>query len=288
MDWNRRKVFAGLGMAMAAPVSAWARPLGPALWEVRARGARVFLFGDNPAQKTPWRSDRIEAALSASAVLWKETPEAGGNASALFFARGVDPARPLSTWLTASDRARVSAAAAAVGLGDVALERFRPWLAAIFLEDGFNTHAGFKPENGPERDLTGIAKAEGKPIRSEFADEAAIVDYFAGFSRAAEVGALMRAVADIEAGLGAAEQEAAAWAAGEQRLDLAAVLRMRQAYPDYYQCILVERNRRWPARIRGMLHAGGTSFVLVGGDHLVGPDSIQRQLAAGGLEARRI
>jgi uncharacterized protein YbaP (TraB family) len=288
MRLDRRQVLAGLGAAAITPVRALARPSGPALWEVRNRGAAVFLFGDNPNQRAPWRSDRIEAALDESAVLWKETPDAGGNASQLFFAKGVDTARPLSTWLTSKDRARVTAAAAAVNLGDAALERFRPWLAGIFLEDGFNAHMGFKPEYGPERDLVQIAKSAGKPIRSEFPDEATIVDEFASFSPAAEVGALMRAVDDIEAGPAAADREAAAWAAGDQRLDLAAVLRWRAAYPDYYQRILVERNRRWPARIGAMLDGGGASFVLVGGDHLIGPDSIQHQLAAIGLAARRV
>ena len=41
-------------------------------------------------------------------------------------------------------------------------------------------------------------------------------------------------------------------------------------------------------RIRAMLAGGGTTFVLVGDDHLVGPDSLQSQLARVGLAAKRI
>ena len=37
-----------------------------------------------------------------------------------------------------------------------------------------------------------------------------------------------------------------------------------------------------------MLDGGGTTFVLVGGDHLVGPDSVLSQLATVGLHARRV
>jgi len=37
-----------------------------------------------------------------------------------------------------------------------------------------------------------------------------------------------------------------------------------------------------------MLDGGGTTFVLVGGDHLVGPDSVQNQLAAAGMRVRRV
>jgi hypothetical protein len=289
MGWNRRRVLAGVAVAAAAaPGAGIGYAPGPALWAVEERGARVFLFGDNPAQRTPWRSERIEAALRSSAVFWRETPVAQPGGMALFLAKGVDPARPLSSWLTRSDHARVSAAAEAVGLTAAGLERLRPWLAAVVLEDRFNAHAGFRPENGPTQDLTAIAHAQGMPIRSEFPDIAAVVDYFASFSAAAEVGSLLRALDDVEAGADEAEREGLAWAKGDQHADLAAVLRMRKRYRDYYQRILVERNRRWRARIRAMLDGGGTSFVLVGGAHLVGPDSVQSQLAGAGMVARRI
>jgi uncharacterized protein len=287
MGWNRRRVLACVAAA-AAPASAFAGAPGPALWEVRERGARVLLFGDNPAQRTPWRSDRIEAAVKASAVFWRETPAAGGGGPAAFLAKGVDRARPLSTWLAPAERARVAAAAAEVGLADATLERFRPWLASVVLEESFNAHAGFQAQNAPGSVLTAIAEAAGTPIRSEFPDTAAIVDYFASLSSAAEVGALLRAVEDIEKGPAAAARDATAWAAGDQRADLAVVLHVRRVYPDYYQAMLVERNRRWPARIRAMLDGGGTSFVVVGSYHLVGPDGVQSQLAKAGMSARRI
>ncbi len=229
-----------------------------------------------------------EAAVRSSDVFWRETPPGKPGDAALFLAKGVDPARSLPSWLQPDQRARVSAAVQAVGMSAGALDRLRPWLAAVLLEERFEARAGFKAENAPAHDLTALAEATGKPIRSEFPDTAAIVDDFASFSAAAEVGSLMRTVEDIEAGPGAAEREASAWAAGDPSADLAAVLRMRQAYPDYYARILVERNRRWPARIREMLDAGRASFVLVGSYHLVGPDSVQSQLARAGMQARRV
>lgn len=48
------------------------------------------------------------------------------------------------------------------------------------------------------------------------------------------------------------------------------------------------RNRRWPPCIRLMLKEGGSAFVLVGADHLFGPEGLLALLAAGGLPARRI
>jgi hypothetical protein len=248
----------------------------------------VLLFGDSGPLRAPWTSARFVAALNESAVFWKETPDAGPGANALFMAKGIDLARPLATWLTPDQRARVAAAAASVGLAPVLLDRLRPWLAAVFLDSSFRSHFGFKQENGPEHVLSVTARAVGKPVRTEFPDEAAIVDYFAGFSNAAEIGALLRAVDEIEAGPDVAQRTAEAWMVGDLRPELDEVRRLRRAYPDYYQAILAARNRRWAARFRAMLDGGGTTFDLVGGDHLVGPDSVLAQLEAAGMRARRV
>ena len=151
MVWTRRGLIAAGAVFAATPALARAYPAEAALWEVRDGRAKVFLFGDSGPLRSPWRSARFEAALNESAVFWKETPAAGPGANALFMAKGIDPARPLSTWLTPSDRARVAAAAVSVGLAPVLLERLRPWLAAVFLDSSFRSHFGFKQENSPER-----------------------------------------------------------------------------------------------------------------------------------------
>ncbi len=288
MVWTRRGLIAAGAVFAATPALARAYPAEAALWEVRDGRAKVFLFGDSGPLRSPWRSARFEAALNESAVFWKETPDSGPGANALFMAKGIDPARPLSTWLTPNDRARVAAAAVSVGLAPVLLERLRPWLAAVFLDSSFRSHFGFKQENSPEYELSLVATGAGKLLHTEFPDEAAIVDYFAGFSRAAEVGALLRAVGEIEAGPDVAQRAAEAWAVGDLRPEIQEIRRIGRTYPDYYQAILVARNRRWAPRFRAMLDGAETTFVLVGGDHLVGPDSVQNQLAAAGMEARRI
>ena len=258
------------------------------MWEVRDGRAKVFLFGDVGGMRTPWRSLRIEAALNESSVFWKETPDAGREAMSLFLTKGIDPARPLSTWLTPKTRARVGAAAETVGLTSAGLERFRPWVVAQFLESSFYSHIGFKSENGPEHDLITLAKAAGKPIRTEFPDEAAIVAFASGFSRPAEIQLLLKAVANIESGPDYAQHWVKAWAVGDQRFDLREARQMISLYPDLYQEYVVARNRLWPARFRTMLDGGETTFVLVGGGHLAGADSVLVQLAAAGMQARRV
>jgi uncharacterized protein len=288
MDLTKRDLAAALAIGAAAPSLAWAYPTEAAMWVVRDGRAKVFLFGDSGPLREPWRSARFEAAVTESAVVWKETPDAGPGAQALFVAKGVDPARPLSTWLTPQDQVRVATAVAAVGLPPAALDRLKPWLAAVLLDASFRTHFGFKQDNGPSQVMADIAGRGGKPVRTEFPDEASIVDYFAALPDAASVQSLMRAVGDIEAGPDVELRRDEAWAAGDQRPATEYVERVSRTSPEYYQALLVARNKRWASRIREMLGGGGTTFVLVGGDHLVGPDSVQAQLAAAGMRAQRI
>jgi hypothetical protein len=288
MAWTRRGLLAAGAISAAAPALALAYPPDAAMWVVREGAAKVFLFGDVGGMRTPWRSTRIEAALSESSVFWKETPDAGPRAMSLFLAKGVDPARPLSTWLTPKDRARLGAVAETVGLTSAGLERFRPWVVAQFLDSSFYGRFGFKADNGPEHDLIALARAAGKPIRTEFPDEAAIVGFAAGFSRPAEIQLLLRAVANIETGPDYAQHWVEAWAVGDQGFEIREARQMISLYPDLYQEYVVARNRLWPARFRTMLDGGGTTFVLVGGGHLAGPDSVLVQLAAAGMRARRV
>ena len=288
MGLTRRGVVAALAVGAAAPSLARAYPADAAMWVVRDGRAKVFLFGDSGPLRKPWVSARFEAAVSESAVVWKETPDAGPGVQALFVAKGVDPARPLTAWLTSAEQARVAAAVATVGLPPGSLDRLKPWLAAVLLDASFRTHFGFRQDNGPSQRLAEIAARDNKPIRTEFPDEASIVDYFAALPDAASVQSLMRAVGDIEAGADVEQRRDDAWAVGDQGPATAYVERVSRECAEYYQALLAARNKRWAPRIRAMLDGGGTTFVLVGGDHLVGPDSVQNQLAEAGMRARRV
>jgi len=288
MDWTRRSLLTAGAIAAAAPPGAWADQDLERLWVVRDGGAKVFLYGEGPPVPTPWRSARIEAALNESAVFWKETPDAGPDVTALSIARGIDPAAPLSTWLTPKDRQRVEAAGATVGMSYAFMQHFRPWLAGQALNSALVRRFGDKPAIGAAADLTLIAKAAGKPIRTEFLDTAAVIGLFSGFSRAAEIQYLQMAVDWIDEGPDMWRRRARAWAAGDLSQETREVRHMTRAYPELHQEYVVVRNRRWPGRIRTMLDGGGTTFVLVGGDHLVGPDGVLNLLPAAGMRPRRV
>jgi uncharacterized protein YbaP (TraB family) len=299
---RRRLLSAGLVAVVAPsltwPATAWTAPRDTyPLWEIRRGSAKVYLFGDCGAATDPWSSQRIEAAFDESAVFWKETPDGRPDDGAKFVAAGVDRARPLSTWLTPQQKDRVAAAAVAAGASYGALEPLKPWLAAIVLSNAYERRKasqktaptpGAAPGSDPLSVLTARAKTAGKPMLTEFADTAAVIGWMAGMSPAQQVEYLLFKVEDNEADPALAAQRTKSWGAGDLGPETREVLRIQRAHPDLAAPLFVERNRAWPARFRKMLDDGGTSFVLVGCDHLLGPDSVLAQLAHAGMPPKRI
>ena len=58
--------------------------------------------------------------------------------------------------------------------------------------------------------------------------------------------------------------------------------------PEVAKVLLIDRNKRWAAWIKGRLATPGTVFMAVGAGHLAGSDSVQAQLAKLGVTARRV
>ena len=58
--------------------------------------------------------------------------------------------------------------------------------------------------------------------------------------------------------------------------------------PVLMKVLLVDRNKAWAKWIVDRLKQPGTVFVAVGAGHLAGKDSVQTQLSADGVKARRV
>ena len=162
----------GLGMAAAlvlnpAPAFARAAPAapaapavqdaaggGPALWVVRDADSTLYLFGTVHVLRptTLWRWVAIEEAFESSdrLVLEISNPDDQAAMVPLIQQHGLSPGRPLSSLLNAEERARLDAAAQAMGASGAALDPMRPWLAALTLSVAPLTRAGYDPQSGVE------------------------------------------------------------------------------------------------------------------------------------------
>jgi uncharacterized protein YbaP (TraB family) len=293
MTWTRRGILVAGAIAATAPSLARAERQAGAeadhqpLWLIRKGEAKVYLTGDGGSVTNPWRSARIEAAFDESAAFWKETPDPTPADRAKYVAKGVDRTRPLSSWLTPPEQARIAAAAQTAGISFAAIEPLLPWLAAIVLSSAYAQREKAAASD-PLAVLSARAKAANKPTRSEFSDADELIAWAAGMPAAAQVQYVSLIIDGHDAPPADLARRQAAWAAGDLRPETAEVLRMRRTYPELYAALVIDRNRRWPERIRKMLADGGTTFVLVGSDHLLGPDSTLVQLRSAGMPARRI
>jgi uncharacterized protein YbaP (TraB family) len=201
---------------------------------------------------------------------------------------GVDQANPLSKKLPPEDFKRIQVLAQGAGVPAQALEIMRPWLASISLAMLPIMKAGYDPRSGVEQVVQAQMKAEGKPATSlETAEQQ--IRFFADMPAKVEVDMLKSTLDDAEEGPGKIDKMVTAWAAGDTKeLETEFVTEMKADYADVYEVLLTDRNIAWSKQLKTKLDGKGVSFVAVGAGHLVGPDSVQVQLAKLGIKAERV
>lgn len=284
----RRLAAAATALALAAASPAAAEP---ALWALKDADSTIYLFGTVHVLKpgTDWRSPKVAAALAQSGELVLEVLGADDAAAVqpLIARYGVDPRASLSAKLSEADRPRLAAAAKSMGLADGAMEPMRPWLAALTLAVLPMVQAGYDAKSGVETVLTAEARAAGKTLGSLETLEQQL-RFFADMPQEVEVALLSATLDDVAEGPAQLDRMVAAWAAGDQpALEREFVEETRRDYPELYEVVVVQRNEDWARQLAQKLQGSGVSFVAVGAGHLVGPDSVQAQLAKHGLKAER-
>ncbi|MFL6589764.1 MAG: TraB/GumN family protein [Chthoniobacterales bacterium] len=263
----------------------------PAMWVIKDADSTIYLIGTLHLLKrdTEWNSEKVKKCVRESTELWLEITDFDDKTTmaALLAKFGLDPQHPLSTKLNDDQRKRLEKVATTYGIPVASLEPMRPWLAAVLLSAGPLTKAGYDPKSGVERILVAQATAEGDKIRGlETAEDQFRI--FADLGEAEQIAFLESTMDDVEKGIELLDRLAKAWVDG----DIAAIERtgldeMRTKEPAVYDKLVVQRNTAWAEKIAGMLKGSGVEQIAVGALHLVGPDSVQAQLAKRGIKAER-
>ncbi len=278
--------------ASAAPVpAARAEGDGPALWVVRDADSTVYLFGTVHMLRpgTAWGSDKVDAAFDSATEVWFEitNPDDQAALGPIMGQYGLSPDRPLSSLLSADERAQLDAAAAALGASAAQLEPMRPWLAAVMVGTAPLTRAGFDPALAVELNLRGRAVAAGKTVRGfETLDQQ--IGGLARMSEEGQLAYLRHYLSSDSMAAPAMDRTVAGWIAGD--LDVIADF-TRQNGKDIsveaHQLFLAGRNADWADQIQTLLQGSGTAFLAVGTAHLVGDDNLPDQLEARGVRVVR-
>jgi hypothetical protein len=158
---------------------------------------------------------------------------------------------------------------------------FRPWLAAVILTLGEMQRLGYHPGLGIDTYFAGKAKDRKRIVALETLEEQ--VALFSGMPDTVQESMLKESLSKLDE-LGALMQRAqSSWRRGDAKaLDELMIAPMRRDFPDVFQRLFVDRNRRMATAIDGYLRTTGEYFVVVGSGHLVGPEGILDLLRAKG------
>ena len=257
--------------AAAISVTGAARPIqaGPALWLVQDADTTVFLFGTFHALdgRSHWFTRSVRAAFDASDELVLETlvPE--------------DPAE-LHAVLARNYLARDPQ----VGQPVVSFNQAPSFVASAGQAMAAGRDMGMSVDHGADAVLRRAADASGKPVDGLESFEFQLRMF--GSLPAARSAAPSRHARSNLGGLMGGMQ--LAWNRGDNEGFAAILGNVRMQSPQAYKTLFADRNANWAGWIANRMSQPGTVFVAVGTGHLVGPDSVQRQLAARGISSARI
>ncbi len=289
--WRRTdRLFLCLVLAGASLLVAPAHA-EPSMWVVRDNDSTIYLIGTVHLLKPDivWNSEKVAKAIAESGELWLELIDSEDQAKVLALIKkyGVDSAKPLSKKLNAKQSAKLAEAAQSYGLPMQFLEPLKPWAAAVMISGAQLRKAGYSSDFGVDKILRAQAAKEGDKVKGLETTEQQL-RFFADLPEKEQIAFLEQTLDYAEEGIGIVNRIAKAWTAGDDA-SIAAVMveRVKGEAPKLYDKLLVQRNVRWANKVQEILRGSGVHQIAVGAGHLVGPDSVQVQLAKRGVQVER-
>jgi uncharacterized protein YbaP (TraB family) len=273
-----------------SPQPAPTRQSEPAIWHISDADSEIWLFGSVHMlpPEVRWRGPRVDAAFAAADEFVTETDipsDASAAAFNAFAARhGVLPeGETLSQRLSPAEAADMARAARRLGLDIDALERQRPWLAAIQLSYADLARSGQSADAGVESVLAAEAARQHKRFSSLETPEEQL-SVLANLAPEDETHFLRVTLGELGQSDDMAADMDRAWARGDvATLERLFALQWREAGPAVHEAIVLKRNRAWADEIERRLQGSGRIFVAVGAAHLIGEDSVVDLLSERGI-----
>ena len=260
------------------------------LWKVEGpKGGVVYLLGSMHVLTPDFYplAPEIQKAFAASTTLVEEVDidemsdpmqMMGALAKAM-----LTDGRTLEQLIAPATFADVKRRAEKGGLPMVALQRMKPWLAAISLMAPELQAAGFRPELGIDQHFFALAKKSGMK-RKALETLAYQLDRFDEMPMKLQEEVLKTTLADLDTQSGNIAPIAKAWADGDTKALEVLMLGAFLESPEIYERLVVERNRNWIPTVDTCLEQNANCFIVVGAAHLVGPHAIPAMLQKKGYK----
>jgi hypothetical protein len=275
-----------LGLGLGSSGAAQAKP---PVWTVHAGKATLVLFGS--VHLLPpgldWRPDALTSALASADELWFElpiSPASGETAAMVSEKRGSLPkSESLSGMLTTGELGKLVRAAIALHCAPEAIDRMQPWMAELTLSVAEDVFSGADASSGVEDQLEATTPATVQ--RRSFETPVQQIEFLAGAPVKDQLASLNWTVGEIVDDPDSYRRVVGEWMDG----DLANLQRdandpLQHFSPRLYDRLIVQRNRRWAAKLAGRLRAPGEVVVVVGIGHMMGPDGLPALLRARGFQ----
>src|SRR5215213_8216726 len=222
-------------------------PLHPALWMVKDADTTIYLFGTIHALKPgmEWYGGQVAQAFSESATLVTEISDVGGmdTAQTLLGNALLPEGQSLRAKLSEADRTAFDAALQRNSIPAAALDRFKPWYAAVVLSSLPLLRSGFKLEEGVEIQLAAKAKAAGKG--QEALETAAYqLGLFDSLPEAGQLAYLRQVVDNLDQLTQQIDTLIGEWGEGDAE-GLAKSMNAEEADAGLTELLLTRRNRAW-------------------------------------------
>ena len=260
------------------------------LWKVEApKGGVAYLLGSMHVLTPDFYplAPEIEKAFAASSTLVEEVdidemsdPMQMMNALAKAM---LTDGRTLEQLIAPATFAEVKRRAEKAGLPMVALQRMKPWLAAITLMAPTLQAAGFRPELGIDQHFFDRAKKAGMK-RQALETLSYQLDRFDQMPMKIQEEMLKTTLADLDSQAGNIATLAKAWSEGDVKGLEVLMLGAFLESPEIYERLLVERNRNWIPTVDTCLEQNAKCFIVVGAAHLVGPHGLPTLLLKKGYK----
>lgn len=298
-----RLAWGGTLLLLALAAFPAAAPAEPPMWVIKDPDSTIYLFGTvhllDPA--ITWQTPRVLGAMEEAKQLWVEVNIPPGGEVALgmsMLQKALSPGKPLSARLTEGERAQLrkllERTPNGAALGAV-IEMTRPWFATVMLGVVPLMSAGYDPEAGADAVLLRLAREQGDEIRGlETAEQQ--MEWLSGGTDEEQLASLKALLAmpesEFDAMTRTMDEAVRAWMKGDLKPLTDYVEGWRKGEDAAsggmsYDVMLAQRNENWAGQLAALLQGSGVAFVAVGSGHLVGPDSVQRKLAARGVSVER-
>ncbi len=280
------------GRAVAAPAPV-AQDVGhPEMWVVHGPQGTLYLLGSFHLLQpgAVWEDARIDGALAKADHVWFELTGFDDQATAqqLFMTYGLYATPELAQHLDPETAKRASDALARHGMSYDAMQRFKPWAVALVLAQKALVDEGFDGGQGVDLTLYHKALAAKKDVEG-FETMDMQMSLLAHLDSSDGATFLKQTLKDEDDGPGEMATLAKAWLHGDEaELVRQAVTEMKADFPDMYTKAIVDRNLSWMSRIEGMARGQGTTMVVVGAGHMIGPDGVVAHLRADGFKVERV